>query len=90
MRDPQSKLKFDTESQLREAANKPYFFRVQIINWDGPGWYYIFKYDQPCPRGCCRDNVFEAKSAKAWAIEIAEQMKQLAYQLKEARELEKS
>jgi len=87
MRDPQGKLKFSTEEQLREAANKPYFFRVQKINWDGPGWYYIFKYDQPCPRGCCRDNVFEAISASNWAAELAQEMKDLAQQLKEARGL---
>lgn len=82
------KLKVETEEKLREMAKKPYFYRVQIINWDGPGWYYIFKYSQPCPRGCCCENVFESMSAKQWAGEITQKMKDLAYQLKEARELQ--
>jgi hypothetical protein len=87
MRDPKSKLKCDTEQQLKDAASKPYFYRVQIINWDGPGWYYIFKYDQPCPRGCCRDNVFEAISKKKWEQRIVEEIRDLAYQLREVRSL---
>jgi hypothetical protein len=83
--DPQDKMKFESEDQLKVAATEPYFCRVQIIKWDGPGWYYIFRYSQPCPRGCCRDDVFEAISASKWAEMLADKIKDLAYQLKEAR-----
>lgn len=87
MRDHKALKKFETEEQLREEASKPYFSRVQIINWDGPGWYYIFRYSQPCPRGCCYDSVFEAVHASKQAKELASEIKDLASELKRAREL---
>jgi len=86
MRDVQMKMKFETEDQLKELASKPYFCRVQIINWDGPGWYYIFRYSQPCPRGCCRDSVFEAITAKQFVQNVSEEINDLKRQLSEAKE----
>jgi hypothetical protein len=87
MRNPQSKLKCETEQELKDAASKPYFCRVQKINWDGPGWYYIFRYSQRCPRNCCDDDVFEAISAKKRAEDLADEIRKLASQLRDVRTL---
>jgi len=79
------KVKVETEIQLREKAGDN--FRVVKIKWDGPGWYFIYHYSQPCPRGCCHDEVFEAQSASDRTCEIQSKMKDLASHLKEAKEL---
>ncbi len=57
-------------------------FRVQILNWDGEGWYYKSTYDKPCPRGCCRDSVVELTKANKRVKELQEQMRELAEELK--------
>ena len=81
------KVDAKTEEELQEKAED---FRVVKINWDGPGWYFIYHYSQPCPRGCCHDEVFEAQSAADRAYDIQSKMKDLADDLKEARKLAKS
>lgn len=79
------KVNAENEEELREKAKG---FRVVKIDWNGPGWYFIYHYSQPCPRGCCHDDVFEAQSASARACEIQDEMRSLADDLREARELE--
>lgn len=78
------KVNATTEEELRQKAKG---FRVVKVDWDGPGWYFIYHYSQPCPRGCCFDQVFEAQSASDRANEIQSKMRELASNLKEAKEL---
>lgn len=82
MRTPDDCLEFEDKSQIVERAKNS---RVIDINWSGPGWYYIFRYSQPCPRGCCRDSVYKAISSAEWCKDLAEEIKDLSSQLREAR-----
>jgi hypothetical protein len=60
--------------------------RVQIGTYDGPGWYKVLSYQQKCPRGCCYDSVHEVIPAADVENEIKDEMKELAWLLKEVRE----
>jgi hypothetical protein len=82
MRYPNSKLNVNAKEEFVSDA------RVQKIDWVGPGWYFIFKYTQKCPRGCCYDDVFEAKSLKKWKAELSEEIRNLEYRLRDVKELE--
>lgn len=75
----------NSKDEAKNLACKPVFFRVQDINYTKSGWYYIETYDQPCPRGCCRDNVIRIIPAETRVKEIQDEMKELSYSLKEAR-----
>jgi len=77
------KVKVETEEELREKAGSD--FRVVKVKWDGPGWYFIYHYSQPCPRGCCHDEVFEAISASDRAYELQQKIKNLAQELRSIR-----
>ena len=83
MKESHKRVRFETEQEAKTYADD--WHRVVIVDWTGPGWYAIFSYDKPCPRGCCRDNVFEAMPVRKWADLIADEMKDLACELKEAR-----
>lgn len=84
-RESHRRVRFETEAEAKADADD--WYRIVRIDWTGPGWYAIFTYDKPCPRGCCRDNVYEAIPVSKWADLIADEIKNLASQLKEARSL---
>jgi hypothetical protein len=77
---------FASLEEARVASEKPHHYRVRKIHWEGPGWYYITKYEQRCPRNCCYDDVIKMVSAKARSDEVADEIRELAGQLREARE----
>lgn len=89
MREPYNQVLIENEEQMKlmlVVDRQKYFGgRVQKAQWTGPGWYYLFKYIQRCPRNCCDDMVFEIVSASEWASTIADEMKVLSAKLKEAR-----
>lgn len=35
------------------------FYEIRRVGWDGPGWYRTTFDTEPCPKGCCRDQVIE-------------------------------
>lgn len=86
MRNHNTKLNISSKEELVENAKG---HNVHKIDWKGPGWYYIFKYNQKCPRGCCYDDVFEAISAKSYSEMISHEIRELSYKLKESRKLSK-
>ena len=51
-------VKSQEEFELALSASKA---RVQKSkkNYNDPGWYYVLGYSQPCPQGCCYDDVCE-------------------------------
>jgi len=59
--------------------------RVQIGQWNGPGRYLLLSYQQPCPRGCCTDDVCELIPAADVVEAVREEMRELAAVLKVAR-----
>lgn len=61
-------------------------YRVQIGKFIGSGWYILLSYNQPCPRGCCRDSVSELIPNNDGILEIKEEMTELANVLKKARQ----
>lgn len=86
MNSPDDKMKLKTEEEFHLKYKSS---RIREINWDGPGWYFIFIYSRLCPRGCCDEYVCCAKSASQWAEDISKEMKELASELREVRRLEK-
>lgn len=70
-----------SEQQFKDKqtgrCNKGYF--------QGVGKYYILEYSQPCPRGCCYDDVVEVLSASEVEDEVKDKMKDMANLLKESR-----
>jgi len=69
----------ESEQFLRDRTKS----RVRKIYWKQPGWYFLTEYSQPCPRGCCRDDVMEYVHIDDRREEIVEQMKELSGQLKD-------
>lgn len=59
--------------------------RVQMGNYEGPGDYYLLSYSQPCPRGCCYDDVYEVLTADEVVKEIVNEIRDLAADLRQAR-----
>lgn len=80
----QDKQKFETEKKLDAYC---YGYRVQKQEWTGPGWYFIFKYTQRCPRDCCYDDVIWAIDAAEYRKLLVEQGKEIAGRLSEIRSL---
>lgn len=86
METPFKKAIYETEQQLKD--DMPYRCRVIKVRWIGPGAYVLFTYPQLCPRGCCYDDVYEAIPVEQWINLITDNMKELAFDLKEAREIQ--
>lgn len=61
--------------------------RCKIGKFIKPGYYYLMKYRQPCPRACCEDDVHELIYSIDLISEIKENMYNLSDLLKEARKL---
>lgn len=52
----------DTIEEIKTAEDAKQYLndaRCKHNGWDGPGYYAIYSYSQPCPRGCCYDLVKE-------------------------------
>lgn len=80
------RCRFETKAELDAKARGA---RVTRTKWCGPGMYYIKEYKQPCPRGCCYDDVFESYTPSEVIDEVVDQMRDLAYQLRTARKDQK-
>lgn len=59
---------------------------VQIGEWVGPGKYMLMSYTQRCPRNCCDDSVFEVLTVNEVIELVRDEMRELAYVLKQAKE----
>lgn len=60
--------------------------RVKKGCYQGLGWYLELCYSQLCPRGCCYDQVIELITANEQVEYIKDKMRDLAWDLKTARE----
>jgi hypothetical protein len=60
--------------------------RVNRTEFSKPGWYYIEYSTQRCPRGCCYDDVIESMTPDEYISMVSEKMRDLAYELKQAKE----
>lgn len=56
---------------------------VQKGVWQGPGRYFLLRYSQPCPRGCCNDNVNEVLTEEEYKDELAYELDKISKELKE-------
>lgn len=54
-------------------------------NYKGPGWYVLLNYSECCSRNCCYKSINELLTKEDFIIEVKEQIKDLAYSLKELR-----
>ena len=57
--------------------------RVRKGTYQGPGHYYLLQYGQPCPRGCCTDDVNEVITAEEAFLETKEAIRDFARQYRE-------
>jgi len=64
--------------------------RVSKGAYSGPGDYFKLNYAQPCPRGCCYDNVTELLSKEEATKRINETIEELQYLLPQEEEEEES
>lgn len=61
--------------------------RCKVGKFVKPGYYYLLRYRQPCPRACCEDDVMELVYSVDLISEIKENMYNLSNLLKEVRKL---
>jgi hypothetical protein len=54
-----------------------YQARVQKGSFNGPGLYFLLQYSQPCPRGCCYDDVNEVLTEERAKGELADYIEEL-------------
>lgn len=59
---------------------------IEIGEFTKPDYYYVLRYSQRCPRGCCYDDVCEIITKEQYIKELKEKITEYAYQLKKARE----
>lgn len=60
--------------------------RATMGTYEGPGEYYLLQYCKPCPRGCCQDDVNEVLSPDDVISEVKDEIRELAYTLRDARQ----
>lgn len=82
--DIHSQEEFDQVRAYGDLKNKHFQARVQKGRYVGPGQYMLLQYDQPCPRGCCYDDVNELLSSEEVAAEVKEQIDELQALLERA------
>jgi hypothetical protein len=58
---------------------------VRKGEWAGQGRYLLLEYSQPCPRGCCRDDVREVLASEEVIREASEVIRNLGVLIREAR-----
>lgn len=78
-------VEIETEQEFCSILQGGFSSRVQKGSWSGPGRYYLIEYTQPCPRGCCRDDVREFLTADEVVEHARDKMRDLASLLKSAR-----
>lgn len=76
---------FNTEQEVKQRCSHPTFYRVQHIDWAGPGRYYVRTYRQRCPRNCCYESVISIMPKNKRAEELVTAIRELAGELREAR-----
>lgn len=83
-------IKAEDKNLLRQHIKDKYDVRIIDVQWEKPGLYILVKYSQPCPRGCCYDEVIDAIHVEDYANEIARKIRDLAEDLRHYRILSKA
>lgn len=60
---------------------------IEIGEFIEPNYYYILRYSQRCPRGCCYDDVCEILTKEEYISELKENIGKYCDELKKVREL---
>lgn len=90
--------RFETEEEMKTASKDYDVYRwMARQHWIygkksafvGPGWYWQETGQQRCPRGCCYDSFIDFTPASTRVEEIKEQMRELAEEIRQAREYDK-
>ena len=61
--------------------------RVQDVQWGGEGWYTTRRWDQPCPRGCCRDQCIRLFPIETYLQEKIDKVRNIMSDVKNIRQI---
>ncbi len=84
IKEPHSIKEFRTKEEMEEAAKGN---DIQDTNWEGEGYYAVYRYSQRCPRGCCYDSVYETKPLVDHMAELEDHIESLQSSMKYYRDL---
>lgn len=80
-------FEFEDHAQKWLDTTKNDWCEIRRVRWSGPGWYYESYDTQPCPKGCCQDQVVELESIEGLISDKRGEARRL---LERADEIEKA
>jgi hypothetical protein len=77
--DEEELYKFDSEEDAKTWIEqfKTNGYDERNVEWEGPGWYFLERYNKPCPRNCCMDNCIKLYPASELLYGLQRNLEQL-------------